>query len=293
MTICLGQEPDTLYLYGGSSKSMWSVLESVYDGPFDTRSFEVQPVLFEKMPDFASGDVTYQPVEVTAGSTLVNLDGELVSLQSGTPILPAGCHEQSCAAQWDGTSPVQVDQMVIRYKMLPDVKWSDGTPLTAGDSVFSFEVASDSATPVSRYNIYRTQSYRAVDDLTVEWIGVPGYFPIQYQTLFWTPLPKHQLEGMAPADLLTAEQTTRKPLGWGAYMVQEWIPGEKITLQKNPAYYKASQGLPKFDTIQYLFTGVHADNNMAAVLEGKCDLVDDTVDLVEQLEPIIEESRDG
>ncbi len=184
LTICLGQEPDTLYLYGGSSRSMWSVLEAVYDGPFDTRSFEVQPVLFEKMPDFGSGDVIYQPVEVAGGSAVVNLDGELASLQSGTAILPAGCHDPSCAVQWDGTNPVQMDQMVVRYKMLPDIQWSDGTPLLAGDSVFSFEVAADAGTPVSKFNIYRTQSYRAVDDLTVEWVGVPGYFPLQYQSQF-------------------------------------------------------------------------------------------------------------
>ncbi len=50
LTICLGQEPTTLYLYGGSGRSMWSVLEAIYDGPFDTRSFEAQPVILEKLP---------------------------------------------------------------------------------------------------------------------------------------------------------------------------------------------------------------------------------------------------
>jgi ABC-type transport system substrate-binding protein len=35
LVICLGQEPDTLYPFGSSAPSMWSVLEAVYDGPFD------------------------------------------------------------------------------------------------------------------------------------------------------------------------------------------------------------------------------------------------------------------
>jgi peptide/nickel transport system substrate-binding protein len=33
LTICVGQEPNTLYPYGGTSRSMWSVLEAIYDGP--------------------------------------------------------------------------------------------------------------------------------------------------------------------------------------------------------------------------------------------------------------------
>jgi len=39
LTVCIGQEPETLYLYGGSSRSMWSVLEGVYDGPVDTVNY--------------------------------------------------------------------------------------------------------------------------------------------------------------------------------------------------------------------------------------------------------------
>ena len=35
LTICLGKEPATLFFYDESSQAMWSVLESIYDGPFD------------------------------------------------------------------------------------------------------------------------------------------------------------------------------------------------------------------------------------------------------------------
>jgi peptide/nickel transport system substrate-binding protein len=291
LTICIGQEPTTLYQYGGSERSMWSVLEAIYDGPFDTRSFETQPVILEKLPSFESGDVSYQPVEVSAGSTIVNAEGELVPLTNGTLVFPAGCHSTDCAVQWDGVSPLQMDQMVVRFKLLPGITWSDGTPLTAKDSVFSYELAADNDTPVSKYSIYRTQSYQMVDDLSVEWVGKPGFLPQRYETYFWSPLPEHQLSGMEPSELLTDPVSTRQPLGWGPYVIQDWIAGEKITLQKNPNYFRASEDLPKFDNIQYLFTGIHADNQIAGVLEGKCDVVDDTTDLVEQLEPIIEESR--
>jgi len=293
LTICLGQEPQTLYMYGGSTKSMWSVLESVYDGPFDTRSFEIQPVILEKLPSLNDGDAVIQPVDVRAGDSIVDTNGDLVALKAGTQLRPTGCRSSECAVAWDGSSPLQMDQMVVRYKLLPDITWSDGTPLTAADSVFSYSIASDSATPVSKYNVYRTFSYQTLDNLSVEWVGQPGFLPIRYETFFWSPLPRHALEGIQPADMLTNEVTTKKPMGWGPYIIQEWVAGDHITLQKNPNYFRSEEGLPQFDTLEYRFLGIHADGNLAAVLDGTCDLVDDTADLVEQLEPIIEQSRAG
>ena len=32
LTVCLGQEPQTLFAYGSTTRSSWSVLEAVYDG---------------------------------------------------------------------------------------------------------------------------------------------------------------------------------------------------------------------------------------------------------------------
>ncbi len=54
----------------------------------------------------------------------------------------------------------------------------------------------DPATPSTKYLFARTFSYKAVDDLTVEWAGLPGFVDADYQSNFWTPLPKHVLEGM-------------------------------------------------------------------------------------------------
>ncbi|MFN7037261.1 MAG: hypothetical protein ACK4SN_12950, partial [Bellilinea sp.] len=40
LTICVGQEPLSLYLYGGSgSRAMWNILEAIYDGPIDTLGY--------------------------------------------------------------------------------------------------------------------------------------------------------------------------------------------------------------------------------------------------------------
>lgn len=292
LVVCLGQEPTTLYLYGSASRNMWSVLEAIYDGPFDVRQFNAQPVILEKMPSIRDGDAGIRAVAVKAGDEVVNADGELEYLTSGSRILPAGCYAPDCAVTWDGNSPLQMDQMSATFKLRAGITWSDGEPLTADDSVYSFQISSDPATPVSRYTNDRTASYEALDDLTVRWIGKPGYLPHRYQTHFWLPLPRHAWQRLSAEDLLTAPESSQKPLGWGPYIIEEWVARDHITLRKNPTYFRADEGLPKFDTLVFRFLGEPADNNIAALLAGECDIVDQTAMLEQQLEPILEMNRD-
>ena len=49
LVICLGQEPDTLYRYGGNTMASSPVLQAVYDGPIESNSFGYQPVILEKL----------------------------------------------------------------------------------------------------------------------------------------------------------------------------------------------------------------------------------------------------
>lgn len=287
LVVCLRQEPATLYAYGGSSQSMWSVLEAVYDGPFDTRQFGVQPVILEKLPDFENGDAAFVPQDVRAGDLVVNVDGDLVALEKDVRVQPAGCSRPECIIAWDGSSPLQMEQLQLKFRLLPGLTWSDGAPLTAADSIYSFALANDPATPVSREVVARTASYEALDEMTIEWRGLPGYFPARYQTMFWLPLPKHAWSGLNAADLLTAEISSQKPLGWGPYVIDEWVKGDHIRLSKNPAYFKAAEGLPNFDILVYRFLSEYTDSNLTALLNGECDVVDQDVMVDDELDVVL------
>ncbi len=293
LVVCLGQEPQSLYLYGGASRSMWSVLEAVYDGPFDTLGYSAQPVILEKMPSLADGDVTITPVTVRAGDEVVDADGNLATLSQGTRVLPAGCSGPGCAVAYDGASEISLDQMSVTFRIRPGVTWSDGAPVTAGDSVFSYTIAASDDTPVSKRLSDRTASYTATDDSTVQWTGKPGFRNSRYFTAFWLPLPRHALGSLSPAELLTNADAAEKPLGWGAYTVQEWTRGDHITLRKNPAYFRAGESLPKFENLVFRFYDEGGDAALAALQNGECDILDQSTLVGDYLETVLDMQKTG
>jgi len=288
LTICIAQEPQSLYIYGGTDLATNTVLEAVYDGPIDSNSFSYQPVILQKLPSLADGDAVLSPVSVKAGDLVVDDAGLVGALAQGTKVRPAGCSSSACAVSYSG-GEIQMDQMKATFHLKPGIEWSDGFALSAEDSVFSFEVAKSSEaqlTPFQQDRIERTQSYQEVDDLTVQWIGLPGYLDPEHYLRFWTPLPAHQLGKLAPGDLLTAEATTREPMGWGPYEITDWQPGRYILLQKNPHYWRAAEGLPHFDELEFRFVGTDADSGIAALLAGECDVVDQSVPLDDRLDSL-------
>ena len=293
LTICLGQEPQTLFAYGSTTRSTWSVLEAVYDGPVDTRNFVAEPVILEKIPSLSGGDATYLAETVNTGDEVLDANGDLVTLAQGTRVFPSGCRTMDCVVTWDGQSGLQMDRLQITFKLIGGVQWSDGTLVTAQDSVFAYQIAAQAEAPVSKTLADRTAAYEAVDDLTVRWTSKPGYVSHRFADHFWLPLPQHMYGGQSAAALLANEDANRKPLGWGAYVIQEWTAGDHITLKKNPLYFRASEGLPKFETLTYRFLSGEPNTDLAALLTGECDLIDQSTLLEDQLQVVLELQNSG
>ncbi len=283
--VCLGTEPQSLYLNSGGDLAMRTVLEAIYDGPIDSRGFAYQPVILESLPSLTSGGASVAPVTVRAGDRVLNDSGVPVTLAAGESIRLAGCRESSCATAYEG-GEVAMDQLTANFRLRQGITWSDGSPLTADDSLFAFEVASSPDTPLSpfeRDRLERTLRYTVTDPLSVQWVGLPGWMDPAYMLRFQTPLPRHAYGGMTPADMLTSEKVNRAPLGWGPYVVEEWQPGSYISLTKNTNYWRSGEGLPHFDKMSFRFIGADADQGLAALLAGECDVVDQSVGLDDRL----------
>jgi len=278
LNICLGDEPNTLYPYGGLNSAARSVLSAIYDGPIDIVEYGHKAVILEKMPSLENGDAQIAAVTVNAGDQVVDSTGGLVSLASGIKVRPSQCRSDDCIVTYDGSSSLQMDQMVVTFTLREGLLWSDGESLTAADSIYSYTLASDNTTPVSKFLIDRTQTYEAADDQTLQWWGIPGFIDPDYSSNFWMPLPKHAWEQLSAAELLKAEISSKLPLGWGAYILDEWVPGESIHLIKNLNYFRADEDLPKFDELTFL---IMKDSNAAltALTDGTCDVLDPSVRL--------------
>lgn len=281
LTVCMGQEPSSLFLYSDSSQAARNIRQAIYDGPFDTVQYVLTPVILESIPTLAAGDVKFEPVTVQPGSLIVDSTGKLVNLGENVSYLPTGCADFSCATKYSAGQTVTIDQQVVRFKLRSGLLWSDNAPLKADDSQFSYEVAK-SLYPRARADIVvHTQSYLALDDTTVEWKGIPGYRFSGYAATFFPPLPRHAWGSLATQDLLAAEQVNRKPLGWGPFVIDEWTTGDHISLNRNPNYFRSNEGLPFFDKLVFRFVG-GADQALAALQAGECDYLDETTQIQTQ-----------
>ncbi|WP_322806238.1 peptide ABC transporter substrate-binding protein [Thermanaerothrix sp.] len=293
LSVCLGEEPRTLYIYGGNSRSMWNILEAIYDGPVDWVNGQPKPVILERLPTRDNGDVVEERVTVQAGDEVVNTEGQVVPLEAGVRVFPGGCRDEGCAQTWDGKAPLEMARLRITFHLRSGVTWSDGQPLTAEDSVYSYRLAADPKTPTSKFYVDRTAEYQALDAQTVLWVGKPGYVPHDNAALFFIPLPQHAWSNYTAEALLSAEVSTKSPLGWGPYVIETWQPGEVLRVRRNPNYFRAKEGLPKFDIVEFRFLGEQADNNLYALLHGTCDIVDRTVLLESQLKDVLEAEKAG
>src|SRR5690606_14264320 len=151
-----------------------------------TLSYDYQADGLEKLPSLADGDAVINEVEVAAGDTVADTDGNVVTLEEGVVVKDMEGNEVT----YDGSSTITLPQMVVDFTMKPIV-WEDGTPVSADDSVYAFELAADPDTPSSKFATDRTASYEATGDLSTRWTGIPGWLDSTYFLNVWGPLPRH------------------------------------------------------------------------------------------------------
>ncbi len=130
----------------------------------------------------------------------------------------------------------QVDQLVITFRWNPQLRWSDGTPVTADDSVFAYELAK-AAPPgdAAAELLAQTVAYEKVDDHTTRAVLRPDYVGPAYFMSYWTPLPRHLLRGIDPLRVRESEFAQR-PVGYGPYALVERTSTE-LRFERNPYYF--------------------------------------------------------
>lgn len=265
LVICQSREPESLYFYSAADPAATAVFHALYENDITTLSYGVQAQGIEKIPALADGDAYIRRVEVQTGDIVVDLFQEVAILEEGVTVLNADGQE----VVFDGTSVI-MDQLVVNFTMKQRF-WADGVPVTAEDSVYSYELNADPVTPADKSVVLHTASYTASGPLSTQWVGLPGFRDNRYFLNFWQPMPRHLWDGLTAAELLEADVSSRLPVGDGPFMIVEWLPDDSIRLARNPHYYRRDEGLPYLDSVVYKFVP-EPNEVVAQLLSGACDI---------------------
>ena len=147
--------------------------------------------------------------------------------------------EGELAQSWE----ISKDQKTITFRLKPELKWADGTPLTSADVLFTWQLVTDDKTRTPYGADYKLAiKAETPDALTFRVSYAQPYAPALDSWSGLQILPKHLLEGQ---DINTTA-FARKPVGSHYYQLEEWKEGERISLVRNP---NATQGPPRIDRL--------------------------------------------
>ena len=132
------------------------------------------------------------------------------------------------------------DYLTWTVKLRPNIKFSNGDPLTADAVVADWKALQKS--PLTSPAILNLKTVAASDPLTVvytmggPWVAFPTYLTGQLGYV------------MDPKMLADPTNAPRHPIGTGPFILKEWVPNNHLIVTKNPNYWQ--QGLPYLDEVE-------------------------------------------
>ncbi len=184
----------------------------------------------------ADAAIVRQVADATSmtGLTTVNENGEFV------PVLAAELPTEA-------NGGLAADHLTVTWKLKPDLRWSDGQPLTSDDVKFTWEVISNpnSGALSGTGGFDQIKAVETPDPLTAV-VKYSEPYPGYLSQFAYGLLPRHATG--APEDMANW-QWNRKPVGAGPFVVTDWNSGESITMERNPNYFEP--GKPYLDKLVF------------------------------------------
>lgn len=159
------------------------------------------------------------------------------------------------------------DFSVVTWHLKPDLKWSDGEPVTSDDIRFTWEVLSnpDAGALTGTGGFDQIASVDTPDDLTAV-INYSVPYPAFIDQFAHGLLPRHATGD--PADMANWEWN-RQPVGAGPFVVSNWVSGQSIALERNPYYFE--EGKPYLDQLVFAIVPEPAAQT-AMMLQGEAQV---------------------
>ena len=163
------------------------------------------------------------------------------------------------------------DGKTVTYKLKPGIKWADGQPFTADDVVFTFQYVTNTETAATTLGSYQDlDTVEAVDPMTVRltFKQPTGGWYVPFVGANGVVVPKHALANYVGSASRDAPFNL-KSFGTGPYMVQEFKPGDVLTLVVNPNYREPNK--PAFSDINIKGGGDAVSAARAVLQTGEYD----------------------
>jgi peptide/nickel transport system substrate-binding protein len=181
--------------------------------------------------------------------------------------------EPVLALRWQELSPTQ-----YRFALRPNVKFSDGSVLSADDVVFSLQRA---LAKNSKFTVY-TQGMDKVAKVNANTVDIFLKSPnpvllnqlteLRIMSKAWA----EKNNSVEPKDIVSKDETFahRNAMGTGPFMLKEWQPDQKLVMVRNPNWWGWAAGAGNSNVNEVVFTPLRSDaTRMAALLSGELDFV--------------------
>jgi peptide/nickel transport system substrate-binding protein len=202
---------------------------------------------------------TFNPVLINDAYSGIVIGYTLTGLISENPITKE--IESELAEKWE----FQQDGKQLIFTLRPDLKWSDGQPLTVDDILFTYQsIILNEKIPTGTRDVLRvgqSQSLPKVeklDERRISFLLSEPFAPALRTLGGIAPLPKHIFEPTLredPSDpnkklkfleTWTLSTPVSQLVGSGPYVIQEYRPSERVIYKPNPYYWKkGSPNIPQ------------------------------------------------
>jgi len=227
------------------------ILKAIIEPAITTLDYDYQAVLFAEIPLLENGGAVLQDAQVP-----------IDPLTGAIAITDTGVY-------------TRVSQMQITFNLRQDIYWSDGKPVKASDSVFAYNVACDPNSGNAAFaRCEKIERYEALGDRTILVTFNPGIMELDYFTYYWDFMPEHAWSRYTAEEMISIEQVAQRlSPSYGPYTVEDWTPGDSITLVRNPYYVFHGEGYPVLEKIIFKFVPDNYDL-LSQLLAGQIDLVE-------------------
>ncbi|MGB6624091.1 MAG: ABC transporter substrate-binding protein [Candidatus Acidiferrales bacterium] len=168
--------------------------------------------------------------------------------------------ESGLAKSWS----VSHDGLTYTLLLRRGLRFSDGQPFDADDVIFSFQVYLDENVHSPQRDLLivggKPISVEKINDYTVRFHLAQPYAAAERLFDGFPVLPRHLLETSYRSGNFSHAWGISMPpsqfAGLGPYRLKEYVPGQRLVLERNPYYWKedtARKRLPYLDEIIFLF----------------------------------------